>query len=154
MVIILYRSGFLTFFLNKSMVKSLFRHMVCSEMPNSCICGVCSSSSSILRAHLGVMGMGGVGSVLSEGFGKISSGIVGTSEHHSPPARFLFSCISDRPKSESCGVRSKSAGGGGPAEEWLASDSSWLSSSSLADLFSFSSASLSSASDSWSLAPV
>lgn len=67
MHIMVYLWGFSTFFMSRSIVKSLFRHMVCSEMPKSCIWGVCSSSSSIRRAHLGVMGIGGSAGVLSEG---------------------------------------------------------------------------------------
>lgn len=152
----LYLWGFSTFFRSRSIVKSLFRHMVCSEMPKSCIWGVCNSSSSIRRARFGVKGMGGGAGVLSAGWGRFISGIGGTSEHHSAPARVLFSCSSERPKSESCGVRSMSVKGGGtmfgsdeeespPASSWLPSSSS---SSSSADLTS------SSASDSEFLASV
>lgn len=149
--IMLYLWGFSTFFRNRSIVKSLFRHMVCSEMPKSCIWGVCSSSSSIRRAHLGVKGMGGGAGVLREGWGRLIWGIGGTSEHHSAPARALFSCISDRPKSESCGVRSTSVKGGGPT---FRDDEDWSSpiSSPPADLVSLSPTSSTSASDSWPLA--
>lgn len=158
-VLCMYLWGFSTFFWSRSIVKSLIRHMVCSEMPKACIWGVSSSASSIRRAHLGVMGMGGGPGVLSEGWGRLILGIGGTSEHHSAPASALFSCISDRPKSESCGVRSMSVTGGGPPmggdEGWLPPASPfWFSPSPPADLVSFSSATSSPASDSWSLVPV
>lgn len=129
--IMLYLGGLSIFFCNRSIVKSLSRHIVCSEMPKSCIWGVCTSSSSIRRAHLGVMGIGGDAGMLSDGGGSLISGIGGTSEHHSAPAIALFRCISDRPKSESCGVRRTSVTGGGPTlgddKEGSSPASSWLS---------------------------
>lgn len=67
MLIMLYLWGFSTFFRSRSMVKSLFRHIVCSERPKSCIWGVWSASSSIRRAHLGVNTIGGGAGVLSVG---------------------------------------------------------------------------------------
>lgn len=152
--------GFSTFFLNRSMVKSFNRNKVGSEIANSCNLGVCGSSSSNHRAHLGVTGFGGSPGLLND-WGRLIWGIGGSSEDQSDPARPFFRPISDKPKSESCGVRSTSeTGGGSPMRGdvgWMPSASSTSSSphlSSPAVFSSFSSAALSAVANSWQFLPV
>lgn len=142
--------GFVGFLRCRSMVKSLLRHTVCSVRPKSTMRGVRrSSSSSIRKVHLGVLGMGGCMARTRDGRGRVIVGMGASALENTVPPNTLFRWISDRPKSESWGVRKGSMKGGGGifrgvTEVRYPSPSSWSSSPpSVSSSSSFSEASAS-----------
>lgn len=113
---------------NRSMVKSLLKHIVLSVMPKSSSRGV-RASSSIIREHFGVFGWDScIIMRSSDGGVRATAGAKPWNVSELPSTICRWSA--DRPKSESCGVRIGSTAGGAIFSGVLHSGASTGSSSS------------------------